>query len=94
MTEKLSFYFCWILEFPLWLSGLRTQQVSMRMQVQSMAALSGLRIWCCCKLRHKSQIQLGSYLAVAVVEASTCSSHSIPRQGTSICHRCGPKKKK
>ena len=34
-------------EFPLWLSRLRTQLVFMRMQVQSLALLSGLRIWCC-----------------------------------------------
>ena len=31
-------------EFPLWLSGLRTQLVSMKIQVQSLALLSGLRI--------------------------------------------------
>ena len=41
--------------------------VSMRMQVQSLAFLSGLRIWCCRKLRHSSQLQLGSGVAVAVV---------------------------
>ena len=33
-------------QFPLWLSGLRTQLVSMRMRVRSLASLSGLRIWC------------------------------------------------
>ena len=32
------------LEFPLWLSRLRTQLVSMRMRVQSLASLSGLKI--------------------------------------------------
>ena len=30
---------------------LTTQLVSMRMWVQSLASLSGLRIWCCHKLR-------------------------------------------
>ena len=35
---------------------------------------------------------LGSGIAVAV--ASSCSSNSAPNLGTSICHRCGPKKKK
>ena len=35
---------CW--EFQLWLSG--NELVSMRMQVRSLALLSGLRIWCCC----------------------------------------------
>ena len=34
-------------EFPLWLSRLRIQLASMRMQVQSLASLSGLRIRCC-----------------------------------------------
>ena len=56
--------------------------VSMRMQVQSLASLSGLRIWCCCELQHRSQMQLGSGVAAAAA------------LGTSICHRCGPKKKK
>ena len=37
-------------EFPSWLSGQRTQLVSMRTRVQSLALLSGLRIWCCCEL--------------------------------------------
>ena len=36
--------------FLLWLRGLRTQLVSMRMQVRSLALLSELRIWCCCEL--------------------------------------------
>ena len=38
------------LELLLWLSRLRTQLVSMRMQVRSRAQLSGLRIWRCCEL--------------------------------------------
>ena len=41
-------------EFPLWLSGLRTQLVSTRMQVWSLALLSGLRIQCCLKLLRRS----------------------------------------
>ena len=35
-------------EFLLWLRGLRTQLACMRMQVQSLALLSRLRIWRCC----------------------------------------------
>ena len=54
-------------EFPLWLRGLRTQLVSMRMRVQSLAWISGLKILCCCKLWCRSQMQLGSGVAVAVV---------------------------
>ena len=38
---SLKNYHYW--EFPLWLSGLRIQLISMRMQVQSLASLSGLR---------------------------------------------------
>ena len=37
---------------------------------------------------------LGSVMAVAGVEAGSCSSDSTPRLGTSICLGCGPKKKK
>ena len=37
-------------EFPLWLSGLQTRLVSIRIQAQSLAWLSGLGIWCCHKL--------------------------------------------
>ena len=39
-------------------------------------------------------MQLGSYIAVAVVQAGSCSSDSTPILGTSICPRCGPEKQK
>ena len=39
-----------VLGFPLWLSRLRTQLVCIRRQVQSVAALSVLTIWCCREL--------------------------------------------
>ena len=39
---------CLVLEFPLWLSGLRTRPASMRTQVPSLASLRGLRFWHCC----------------------------------------------
>ena len=42
-------------------------QGSLRMQVQSLASLSGLRIQCWLELRCRSQTQLGSGIAVAVV---------------------------
>ena len=32
----------------------------------TLALLSGLRIWYCCKLQHRSQRQLGSDIVVAV----------------------------
>ena len=39
-------------------------------------------------------MQLRFCIAVAVMEASSCSSDLTPSQGTSICCRCRPKKKK
>ena len=44
----------------------RTQLVSMRIWVQPLALLTGLRIQHCCELRHRSQMQLRSGVAVAV----------------------------
>ena len=66
----------------------------MRMQVQSLALLSGLSIWHYHELWCMSQTWLGSgiAMAMAVAEASNHSSDSTPGLGTSICHRCGPKK--
>ena len=52
-------------ELPMWLSGLQTQQVSMKTRVRSLALLSGLRIWHCCELWCRSQMRLGSGIAVA-----------------------------
>ena len=53
-----------------------------------------LRILRCHGLWYRLQTWLESGVAVAVVEASSCSSHSNPSLGTSICRRCGPKKTK
>ena len=64
----------------------------MRMSVQSLASLCGLRIRGCHKLRCRSHSWLGSWVAVAVAVAGSCSSYSIPSLGTSTCHRCNPKK--
>ena len=55
----------------------------MRMQIRSVALLNGLRIQSCCKVRPRS------WVAVAVAEASSCSSDLTPSLGTSTCHRCG-----
>ena len=46
-----------------------------RMQVQSLALLSGLRIRGCHELWCRLQMLLGSGIAVAVVEAGHCSSN-------------------
>ena len=66
----------------------------MRMQVRSLALLSGLRIQHCHKLQHRLQMWLGSSVAVAVAVASSCSSHWTPSLETSICRGCGPKRMK
>ena len=67
---------------------------SMRTQVGPLASLSGLRIRHCCQLWCRSQTQLKSGVAVAVVQAGSCSSDSIPSLGTSMCRKWGPKKTK
>ena len=66
----------------------------MRMQVQSLALLSGLGIQHCHALWCRSQTQLVPGVAVAVAQASRCSSDSIPSLVTSICCSCSPKKRK
>ena len=80
----------------MWLSGLRTWTwlVSMRTWVQSLASLSGLRLWHCHELWYRSQMQLGSCVAVAVAQTNSCSSDWTLTLGTSIYHRCSPKKQK
>ena len=48
------------------------------MGVRLLAFLSGLRIWCCRQLWRRWQTRLGSGVAVAVVQAGSCSSDSTP----------------
>ena len=62
--------------------------MSLRIQVQCLALFSGPRIW------HRSQMGLRFRVAMAVVQANSCSSNSTLGPGTSIRCRCGPKKKK
>ena len=54
------------MEFLLWLSGLRTQLVSLRMPVGSLASLSGLRIQHCYKLQCGLQMCLRAGVARTV----------------------------
>ena len=56
--------------------------------------LSGLRIWYCHELCCRSQTRLGSHVAVTMVLAGGYSSDSTLSLGTSVCHKCSPKKKK
>ena len=69
------------------------QQKRIRLRVRSLASLSGLRIQCYRELWCRSQMQLGSGIAVAVVWAGSCSSKWTPSLGTSICRGSGPRKK-
>ena len=57
-------------DFLLWPSGLRTSLASMRICVQPLASLSGLRIQHCHKLRCRWQMWLGSLVAAAVGRCS------------------------
>lgn len=68
----------------------------MRIPIWFLAPLSGLKIPCCWELQNRSQMQLriGSGIAVAVVQAGSCSSDCTPSLGTSTGFGCGPKKKK
>ena len=68
-----------------WSMGVPTvaQQVKNPTSIQEdvgsiLASLSGLRIW------NRSQMQLGSHAAVAVVKAGKCSSDLTPSPRTSI----------
>ena len=61
----------------------RIQLGTMRLHVQSLALLSGLKIRCCPELWCRSQMWLGSGVAVAVVYAGSYNSNSTPSLGTS-----------
>ena len=52
--------------FPIVVQQKQIQLVSIKMQVQSLALLSELAIWHCHELWCRSQIWLGSCVAVAV----------------------------
>ena len=71
-------------EFPLWLSMLRTQHCLYEMWVWSQALFCGLRIWHYHKLQHRSHMELGSGVAIAMAQACICSSNSAPNLGTSF----------
>ena len=57
-----------------------------------LALLSGLGIQHCHELSCRSQMQLRTQVAVAVAQASRCSSDMAPGLGNSVCCRYGPKK--
>ena len=76
------------------LSWLRIELVSLRMPVRSLASLTGLRIQRGCDLWQRSQMRLGSQVAVAAAEAGSCGSDFTPCLGTSTCRGCSLKKDK
>ena len=72
----------------------RIQLVSMRMQVRSLASVSGSGIRPCRELWCRLQTRLRFGVAMAVAVAGIYSSNLTPSLQTSICLRCGPKKQK
>ena len=65
---------------------------------EDVGSTPGLAQWvndqCCCGLQCSSQTRLRPSVAVAVVQAGSCTSDSTPSLGTSMCCRCHPKKQK
>ena len=72
----------------------QTGLAPVRVQIRYLALLSGLRIWHCRKLQYRSQTWLRPSMAVAVIQASRCSSDFTPGLGTCKCSKCSLKKKK
>ena len=58
--------------------GKRIRLGTMRLQVRSLALLSGLRIQCCRELWCRSQMLLRSHTAVAVAKGGSYSSNLTP----------------
>ena len=77
---------------PIVAQQVKTQLVSMRMCIRSLALLNEIRIQCCCELWYRLQMWLRSHIVVAMVQAGSYSSTSTPSLGTSICLRYNPKK--
>ena len=92
-VNKASLCLCYILGVPVvaeWLPN----PTGIHEDAGSIPGLSRLRIWHCHELWCRSKTRLRSGIAVAVVQAGGCRSNSTLSLGTSICHGCGPKKKK
>ena len=81
---------CISMEFPLWFIRLRTRPVSTRVQVPSLALLSGFRIWRCCERQHKRR-RCGSDPELLWLWGS---SSLTPSLGTTMFLECSPKKHK
>ena len=79
---------------PIVAQWLQNLTIIHRTWVRSLVLLSGLRIWRCHELWCRSQTWLGSHISVALIQAGGYSSDWTPGLGTSVCHRCSPKKTK
>ena len=77
----------------MWFSGLRTQQ-SVHEDEGSIPGLSQQVMDPVLTQAGVGHIWLGSTIAMAEAQVSSCSSNSTPSPGTTICRRCGHKKKK
>ena len=58
---------------PMVVQWKRIRLGTMRLWVQSLALLNGLRIWHCCELWYKLQEQLGPGVAVTLAQAGNSS---------------------
>ena len=81
------------LEFPVVAQHKWIWLTSMRMQIWSLASLSGLRILHCLELWYRLQTWLWTGVAVAVVWVGSCSSNLTHSLGTFTCCGWGPRKK-
>ena len=72
----------------------QVQLGTMRLRIQSLASLSGLRIWHCCGLLCRLQMRLRSGIAVVVTWAGGYSSNWTPSLGTSCAVGVALKSKK
>ena len=70
---------------PVWLSGNNPDSDPRECSFAPRVRMRPCReLWC------RSQRHLRSGVAVTVGQASSCSSHSTPCLGPSLCHGCGP----
>ena len=65
---------------------------TMRLQVLSLASLSGLRIWRCRELWCRSQMRLRSGVAMALARP-VATAPIQPLAWETPCHGCDPKKR-
>ena len=97
IKEKLDIFECikkMFLEFPLWLSWLKTQCCLHEDAGSIPDFCNWVRIGHYYKLQCRSLMRLRSGVAVVVVWASACHFDSAPSPRTSIWPKCSHKKKR